>query len=42
MGTVAPARHGDDAPLRRIDAATALAWVHRRGSRTRSEVPKSP
>ena len=31
----APSRqlgHGDDAPLRRIDAATALAWVHRRGS----------
>ena len=41
----APSRQlgdGDDAPLRRIDAATALAWVHRRGSRTRSEVPKSP
>ncbi|WP_210252249.1 hypothetical protein, partial [Microvirga tunisiensis] len=27
---------------RGLDAATLPAWVHRRRSRTRSEVPKSP
>jgi hypothetical protein len=42
MGTARQLGHGDDAPLRRIDAVTALAWVHRRGSRTRSEAPQSP
>jgi hypothetical protein len=42
MGTARQLGHGDDTPLRLIDAATALAWVHRRGSRTRPEGSKSP